>query len=128
MQFIDPLTKYSSLGGYLFKYGALSRPLASSAFSPQCLTSSRARSISFLRTAFSPVFTLHNVTRTGDLELTTRWTMEMRVSPPGPLAALWSPRLLFTGRSIMRVDAASRKFVSHVDCAASDATEQGARH
>lgn len=71
------------------------------------------RSIAFLRRAFSPVFTLHSVTRTGELQLTTRWTMEMRVSA-GPLAALWAPRLVFTGTSELSVSPEGL-FTQHVD-------------
>jgi len=105
VEFTDPLTRYTSLKGYLFKC------VPSSTAALRRLT--LARSIAFLRRAFSPVFTLHSVTRTGELQLTTRWTMEMRVSA-GPLAALWAPRLVFTGTSELSVSPEGL-FTQHVD-------------
>lgn len=36
--------------------------------------------IAMLRRVFSPTFTLHDIRRTGPLELTTRWTMTMCLS------------------------------------------------
>jgi hypothetical protein len=70
--------------------------------------------IQMLRRVFAPSFTLHSVARTGPLQLTTRWTMGMRLAA-SPLGALWAPRLLFTGVSILEVSPASGKLCSHVD-------------
>jgi hypothetical protein len=104
---MDPITRYTTLDGYLFN-------------------------IQMLRRVFAPSFLLHSVTRTGPLQarsrhafarmhartharmhaalrnfcgaqLTTRWTMAMKVAV-NPLAALWSPELLFTGVSILGVN------------------------
>jgi len=85
VQFEDPITRYDSLDGYLFN-------------------------IQLLRRLFSPSFRLRAVHQTGAWELTTRWTMGMqfRLLP-------WRPPLVFTGTSVMGVDPASRKFISHVD-------------
>jgi hypothetical protein len=89
-EFSDPLTRYSSLSGYLFN-------------------------IQMLRRVFAPTFRLHSVARTGALELTTRWTMGMTLAV-NPLSALgWAPQLLFTGVSILNVSATSGKLCSHVD-------------
>ena len=55
MAFEDPLTRYDTLSGYLFN-------------------------IQMLRRVFAPTFQLHDVKRTGELELTTRWTMGMRLA------------------------------------------------
>ena len=90
MQFTDPLTRYTSIQGYMYN-------------------------IAFLRRAFAPTFILHSVVRSGELELTTRWTMDMKVATPGPLSQLWSPELLFTGTSVLSVNPATGKFSAHVD-------------
>ena len=55
MAFEDPLTRYDTLSGYLFN-------------------------IQMLRRVFAPTIHLHDVKRTGELELTTRWTMGMRLA------------------------------------------------
>jgi hypothetical protein len=89
MAFEDPLTRYDTLSGYLFN-------------------------IQMLRRVFAPTFTLHAVARTGELQLTTRWTMGMRLAA-NPLQALWSPQLCFTGVSVLGVNSETRKFCSHVD-------------
>lgn len=62
--------------------------------------------IAFLRRVFSPAFVLHDVRRTGPLEVTTRWTMRMRlaVARGTPLRRFWDPRLTFTGTSIMGIN------------------------
>ena len=60
--FRDPITSYDSISGYLFN-------------------------IAMLRNVFDPEFILHDVKRTGDLQLTTRWTMNMRLAIPNPLAS-----------------------------------------
>lgn len=36
--------------------------------------------IAFLRRVFAPTFVLHDVRRTGPLQLTTRWTMDMTLA------------------------------------------------
>lgn len=45
--------------------------------------------ISFLRIALSPKFHLHDIRRTGPLELTTRWTMDMELSFNRWVYATW---------------------------------------
>jgi hypothetical protein len=62
--------------------------------------------IGMLRRVFQPTFTLHDIRRTGPLELTTRWTMTMCLSfaKGGPLQRLWDPQLTFTGTSIMGIN------------------------
>lgn len=89
MEFQDPLTRHTTLQGYLFN-------------------------IQFLRRVFSPVFRLHGIKRTGPLQLTTRWTMDMRLAVVPPLVP-WDPTLVFTGVSILDVDPVSRKLCRHVD-------------
>ena len=86
VDFTDPVTRYSSLQGYLFNIKAL-------------------------KSVFSPTFTLRGVRQTGPRELTTRWTMKMEVAS---LPAAVRPRLAFTGTSIMRVDS-NGKFCAHAD-------------
>ncbi|KAL4437760.1 hypothetical protein ABPG77_005672 [Micractinium sp. CCAP 211/92] len=92
VDFVDPITKYSSIQGYLFN-------------------------ISMLRRVFSPTFTLHDIRRTGPLELTTRWTMTMCLSfaRSGPLQRVFDPRLTFTGTSIMGINPKTGRFNRHVD-------------
>jgi hypothetical protein len=63
--FQDPLTQYDGIQGYLFN-------------------------IQFLRRVFTPWFVLHSVTETKPCELTTRWTMGMKMGWV-PFAALWTP-------------------------------------
>ena len=78
---MDPITRYNDIQGYLFN-------------------------IAMLRRVFNPAFTLHSVRRSGPLELTTRWTMEMQLDV-WPLRALWAPRLSFTARRRARPPAPS---------------------
>lgn len=89
VEFTDPITKYNDINGYLFN-------------------------IQMLRRVFSPKFVLHSVKRSGPLEITTRWTMEMELTL-SPLRPLWSPTLVFTGVSIMGVNPVTGKFRSHED-------------
>lgn len=120
--FIDPITRYNNLGGYLFN-------------------------IQMLRYVFAPQYIMHDIKQTGmdttsptprrwlaramantactqpphggvwknpkrapstgPWEITTRWTMDMRFTPIesiAPLAKVWRPKLLFTGVSIMQVN------------------------
>lgn len=85
VDFIDPITKYSSLDGYLFN-------------------------IQMLRFLFTPNFELRNVKQSGPNEITTRWTMTMKFA-----LLPWRPELIFTGISIMRINPTTGKFISHVD-------------
>eukprot|EP00898_Chlorokybus_atmophyticus_P007464 jgi/Chlat1/7719/Chrsp66S07197 len=83
--FVDPITKYDTADGYLFN-------------------------IQMLRFVFTPKFYLHDVKQTGDLEITTRWTMQMifRLLP-------WQPQLTFTGVSIMGINPETGLFNKHID-------------
>eukprot|EP00850_Spirogloea_muscicola_P008514 SM000045S16259 [mRNA] locus=s45:490902:493372:- [translate_table: standard] len=85
MHFMDPITKYDTLSGYLLN-------------------------IAMLRLLFHPVYDLHGVTQTGPNELTTRWTMTMDF-----WLIPWRPQLVFTGTSIMALNPATSKFNSHID-------------
>lgn len=90
--FEDPITKHSSLNGYLLN-------------------------IEFLRRIFDPSFNLVDIRQTGPLEITTRWAMVMRptfVRLPA-LQNFWNPVLTFTGTSKMGVNPATGKFNSHSD-------------
>jgi len=87
--FLDPITKYSSLKGYLFN-------------------------ISMLKRAFRPTFTLLGARQTGPREVTTRWAMGMVAAPLKPLLGARAPRLDFTGTSIMGFDTLGR-VSSHAD-------------
>lgn len=90
--FEDPITKHSSLNGYLLN-------------------------IEFLRRIFDPSFNLVDIRQTGPLEITTRWAMVMRptfVRLPA-IQKFWNPVLTFTGTSRMGVNPATRKFNSHAD-------------
>jgi hypothetical protein len=74
VEFLDPITRYDSVQGYLFN-------------------------IKFLRAAFTPEFTLHDMRATGPYEVTTRWTMAMRFAPARALKIdkWWDPEITFTG-------------------------------
>lgn len=85
VEFLDPLTRYNNIEGYLFN-------------------------IQMLRYLFSPKFTLHGVEISGEDELTTRWTMGMKFA-----LLPWRPSVNFTGRSILTVNLSSGKFKRHVD-------------
>ncbi|KAI3409314.1 uncharacterized protein J3R85_019492, partial [Psidium guajava] len=85
VKFRDPITKHDTISGYLFN-------------------------IAFLKTVFRPDFQLHWVKQTGPYEITTRWTMVMKVMP-----LPWKPELVFTGTSIMGINPETGKFCSHVD-------------
>ena len=62
--------------------------------------------ISMLRKVFAPQFTMHDMRRTGEYELTSRWTMIMQftLNRYSPLQRWWDPQLIFTGVSIMGVN------------------------
>ena len=89
--FEDPITRHTSLQGYLFNIG-------------------------FLRRVFDPTFALLDIRQTGPTEVTTRWSMVMRPTFVLPaLQPLWNPVLTFTGTSIMGVNPATGRFNSHKD-------------
>jgi hypothetical protein len=92
--FLDPITRYSSLSGYMFN-------------------------IRFLTKAFSPLpLRVHGMRLTSPTEITSRWTMTMRFAPARLLPGggkLWDPRIEFTGTSAYGFDAATGKIVRHVD-------------
>ncbi|KXZ41448.1 hypothetical protein GPECTOR_463g374 [Gonium pectorale] len=92
VDFRDPITRYSSLSGYLFN-------------------------IAFLRRAFDPAFTLHDMRLTGPTDVTTRWTMSMRFTPAGalPTRKYWNPTITFTGTSTYVFNPASGKVYRHID-------------
>ena len=58
--------------------------------------------IAALKNVFDPSFVLHGVRQTAPLQVTTRWTMRMRLAV-NPLHRWWRPALTFTGVSIMDV-------------------------
>lgn len=92
VRFEDPITKYSSVQGYVFN-------------------------IKLLRRVFAPTFQLHDIKQTSQYELTTRWTMSMQLTfnKYNPLRKWWDPQLLFTGTSIMGVNPSTGRFNKHVD-------------
>ncbi|KAI8464718.1 MAG: SOUL-domain-containing protein [Monoraphidium minutum] len=92
VEFLDPITKYSSVQGYLFN-------------------------IKFLKLAFTPQFTLHDLRVTGSSEITTRWTMVMRFNPARALglAKFWDPEITFTGTSRYGFNPANGKINRHID-------------
>lgn len=85
VDFRDPITRYSSVDGYVFN-------------------------IQMLRYLFSPKFELHSVKQSGPSEITTRWTMTMRFA-----LLPWRPELIFTGVSVMGINPTTGRFLSHVD-------------
>ncbi|GLC36581.1 hypothetical protein PLESTF_001275600 [Pleodorina starrii] len=94
VDFRDPITRYSSLSGYLFN-------------------------IAFLRRAFDPRFTLHDMRPSLDepYGITTRWTMSMRFTPAGslPTKKYWNPTITFTGTSTYVFNPVSGKIFRHID-------------
>ena len=88
VEFTDPLSKYTNFRGYDFN-------------------------IKMLKNVFRPKYKMWSIEKTGDFELTTRWTMKMYL-PSFPF--VWNPELTFTGRSIMTLDSkAPHRCVKHVD-------------
>jgi len=85
VNFEDPITRYSSIDGYLFN-------------------------IQMLRVLFTPEFILHKIYPVSETTLETRWTMNMtmRVLP-------WQPKLIFTGTSQYEFDLSTEKVVRHSD-------------
>lgn len=92
VKFRDPLTRYNSVSGYLLN-------------------------IQFLRFVFGPKFTLHDLRLSGEREITSRWTMRMKLqlNQISPFKKWWDPELLFTGVSIMAINPETGKFMSHID-------------
>ncbi|KAG2428941.1 hypothetical protein HXX76_011185 [Chlamydomonas incerta] len=94
VDFRDPITRYTSLGGYLFN-------------------------IAFLRRAFDPRFILHDIRVDDQIEdaITTRWTMSMRFTPAGslPTKKYWNPTITFTGTSTYVFNPATGKIFRHID-------------
>ncbi|EFJ51522.1 hypothetical protein VOLCADRAFT_57138 [Volvox carteri f. nagariensis] len=94
VDFRDPITRYSSLSGYLFN-------------------------IAFLRAAFDPRFTLHDMRPSLDepYGITTRWTMSMRFTPAAvlPTRTYWNPTITFTGTSTYVFNPLSGKIFRHID-------------
>ena len=72
--------------------------------------------IRFLRFVFDPTFNLLDIRQTGEWEITTRWSMDMRPTfVPPPARKFWEPRLSFTGTSVMQINPKTGKFISHID-------------
>lgn len=93
VQFLDPITRYSTLSAYLFN-------------------------IAFLRKAFDPQpLQVHGLRKTGPFEITSRWTMTMRFSPARLIAGgkYWDPRVEFSGTSAYGFDPETGKICRHVD-------------
>ncbi|KAL3159126.1 hypothetical protein ABBQ32_011120 [Trebouxia sp. C0010 RCD-2024] len=92
VNFEDPITRYSTVKGYMFN-------------------------ISMLRRVFAPTFQLHDIKQTSEFDITTRWTMSMQLALNryNPFRKWWDPQLLFTGTSIMSVNPSTGRFNSHVD-------------
>ncbi|KAF8066298.1 heme-binding-like protein [Scenedesmus sp. PABB004] len=90
--FLDPITKYDSVQGYMFN-------------------------IRMLKSVFSPVFELHDIRQTGPAEATTRWTMTMKFTPAAALglSRWWDPVITFTGTSTYGFNPATRRINRHID-------------
>lgn len=90
--FEDPITRHTSIQGYLLN-------------------------IAFLRRVFDPSFSLLDIRQTGPYEITTRWSMKMQptfIKFPA-LQRVWNPVLTFTGTSVMVVNPATGRFNRHED-------------
>ncbi|GMH32413.1 hypothetical protein BSKO_00247 [Bryopsis sp. KO-2023] len=90
VEFEDPITAYSSIQGYLFN-------------------------IAMLRRVFAPTYEMHDIKKTGENEITARWTMTMRFTWNGPIRGFWDPRLIFTGVSIYGLNPENGKINKHID-------------
>ena len=68
-----------------------------------------------LRRVFNPKFLLHDLRETGPNEITTRWTMNMvlALNKFNPFRRWWDPQLVFTGTSIMSINAETGKHDQH---------------
>ncbi|GBG83837.1 hypothetical protein CBR_g37636 [Chara braunii] len=85
ISFVDPITRYSSLSGYLFN-------------------------IAVLRRLFNPDLVVLGFGQTDEWEITARWTMKMTFA-----LLPWRPVVVFTGRSIYNINPVSGKFCGHRD-------------
>ncbi len=93
VEFLDPITRYSDVKGYLFNIG-------------------------MLRNVFSPIkFELHDLRLTAPHDVTTRWTMSMSFAPAKwlNLSKWWDPCLIFTGTSTYGFNQGSGKINRHID-------------
>ncbi|PNH10002.1 hypothetical protein TSOC_003319 [Tetrabaena socialis] len=83
--FEDPITKYNSREGYVFN-------------------------VRLLRSLFNITFDLHSIGVSGPDAITATWTMEMLF-----WLLPWRPNLVFTGRTVYKVDPSSGLILSHTD-------------
>eukprot|EP00878_Enallax_costatus_P001910 GHUV01002072.1.p1 GENE.GHUV01002072.1~~GHUV01002072.1.p1 ORF type:complete len:392 (+),score=97.89 GHUV01002072.1:162-1337(+) len=83
--FEDPVTRFTDKNGYMIMVRAL-------------------------KTLFNVKFELHDVQATQPDQITTRWSMTMKV-----WELPWQPTLLFSGRSFYQVDPATGLILSHRD-------------
>ncbi|MEW5301051.1 MAG: hypothetical protein WDW38_009378 [Sanguina aurantia] len=93
VDFCDPITKFSSLSGYL-------------------------SNIRMLKTAFNPTFILHDIKPADATSVITRWTMVMELTAVRALPLLskyWSPTIVFSGTSIYVYNPASNRICRHID-------------
>eukprot|EP00884_Botryococcus_braunii_P022101 jgi/Botrbrau1/8575/Bobra.0359s0038.1 len=89
VEFVDPITKYDDIKGYLFNIAALRR-------------------------VFDPDYKLLDLRQTGEFEITTRWSMRMRLSI-NPIPKYWPAQMLFTGVSILGINPSTGRFNRHID-------------
>eukprot|EP01023_Acetabularia_acetabulum_P034175 TRINITY_DN3209_c0_g1_i1.p1 TRINITY_DN3209_c0_g1~~TRINITY_DN3209_c0_g1_i1.p1 ORF type:complete len:403 (-),score=60.35 TRINITY_DN3209_c0_g1_i1:106-1314(-) len=92
VDFRDPVTKYDNIQGYIFN-------------------------IKMLKNVFSPDYIMHDIRKTGENEITTRWTMEMPffLGKIDPIKNFYQPKMQFTGTSVMGYNPLSKKFNKHWD-------------
>ncbi|KAL6753919.1 SOUL heme-binding protein-domain-containing protein [Haematococcus lacustris] len=92
VDFRDPITRYTSLQGYLFN-------------------------IAFLKRVFQPTFQLHDIRPAGDSAVISRWTMAMDFLPARllPTERWWAPQLIFTGTSTYHFNPRNAKIDKHID-------------
>lgn len=111
--FLDPITKYNNVQGYMFnirmlksgewqsltgrergrgvsstgkagkQHPQLHRAAYLSTIDSQACCCCCCPAVLLLLSVFSPVFELHDIKQTGPLEATTRWTMTMKVCGGG---------------------------------------------
>eukprot|EP00879_Flechtneria_rotunda_P020106 GHRR01021146.1.p1 GENE.GHRR01021146.1~~GHRR01021146.1.p1 ORF type:complete len:321 (+),score=86.12 GHRR01021146.1:576-1538(+) len=83
--FEDPISRFTDLNGYTMMVRAL-------------------------KTLFNVTFDLHDIQVTQPDEITTRWTMSLKV-----WELPWQPNLLFSGRSFYKVDPVTGIILQHKD-------------